>query len=84
MLKERIISVRTPCPEAVFKVGMGRYEKYVHREDANAKPEFRVLVHPKQTWTFPLHDITIKSDQMRETRDKSLYFLQISCLFPIF
>ena len=49
-----------------YLIGMGRYEKYVHQDVANAKPYtkkipgFRILVHPKQTWTFPLHDITIK------------------------
>ena len=39
-----------------LKVGMGRYEKYVHREVAKTVPipGFRVLVNPKQTWTFPV------------------------------
>ena len=45
-------------------VGMGQYEKYVHREVANAKlyrfRDSRVLVHPKQTWTVPHNDIAIK------------------------
>ena len=48
--------------ESVYGLGMGRYEKYGHREVATTVPipRFRVLVHPKQTWTFPLHHISIK------------------------
>ena len=40
-----------------FKLGMIRYEKYVHQFKAVLIPELHIL--PKQIWTFPLHDIAI-------------------------
>ena len=42
-----------------------------------------VLVHPNQTWIFPVIDITIKVPKRRKTWDKSEQILQICGLFPI-
>ena len=45
-----------------FLVGMGWFQKCVHRKVANAKLYLFcdcVLVYPNQTWTFPLNDIAI-------------------------
>ena len=47
-------------------------------------PGLRVLAHPNQTWTFPVNDILKKSPQICNRSDKSVLFLQISGLFPLF
>ena len=39
-------------------------------------PEFRVLVHPKQTWTFPLHNITIKVIKCEKYEIKAYNFFR--------
>ena len=64
----------------MFKEGMGRNQKCVDQV-ANAKTipisELSILVHPKQTWMFPVNDITIKVPKCTKIWDKSEQFLRI-------
>ena len=60
-------------------------------------PGLPVLIHPQsnrpltgietretKTWTFPLNQIAVKITKCAKLWDKSMQFLKISELFPIF
>ena len=75
-----IMKIIPPCRRQQLKLGMGQYEKYGHREVANAKLhrfwDYAFLVPPKQTWTFPLHDMSIKVAKWTEYEINAYNFLR--------
>ena len=66
-----------------FAVGMVRYQICVHREVAKTVLilGLRLLVHPNQTWMFPLNDIAIKVLIPRHWAYRPIPILQLEKIF---